>query len=91
MVRVFVRLSVRDFATWREAYHTLDDLQRDAGVVAHTLFREVDDANEVTIVADWGSIEDARTFGDHPKLRQTMMAGGVLQPPEIWYTEAVDG
>lgn len=87
MVTVFVRLSVRDFDTWKVAYATLNDLQQEMGILSHRTFCEISDSNEVTIVEDWTSSDQAKAFAEHPKLRSTMMEAGLLEPPEVWFTE----
>jgi hypothetical protein len=88
MVRMFVRHDVADYASWREAYDSIDEQRRSMGVTDHAVFRSVDDENNVTAWHDFTSQDTAQSFASSPELRDAMQRAGVQGQPEIWFTTA---
>jgi hypothetical protein len=86
MVRMFVRHSVNDFATWKASYDAFDGKRNGMGVRGHAVFQAVDDPNDVTAWHDFDSLEAAQAFAGSPQLREAMAAAGVAGPPDIWFT-----
>jgi hypothetical protein len=84
MVRMFIRHEVADFDAWRAVY---DDFDREAlGVVAHAVYRSLDDPNDVTVVHDFQASETAHAFVESGELEATMRSAGVTSTPTIWFT-----
>jgi quinol monooxygenase YgiN len=89
MIRMFVRHSVNDYATWREHYDAFDEERQSMGVTGHTVYQSVDDPNDVTVSHDFTTREAAETFSSSPRLREVMQKAGVAGTPDIWFvTEA---
>jgi len=86
MVRMFVRHKVADYAQWRKAYDDFDAERAKMGVVAHAVFRSVDNANEVTVWHDFATGERAKAFASSERLKNVMRGAGVEGTPEIWFT-----
>jgi hypothetical protein len=84
MVTLFVRHSVSDYATWRSAYDGFAPQQKAGGVLAETVFRNVDDPNDVTVTHEFASAEAARAFLASPELRSAMSRAGVAGAPTVW-------
>jgi hypothetical protein len=83
---MFVRHSVSDFDTWKQAYDDFDAKRKEMGVVAHGVFRSVDDPNDVTVWHDFETAESAHDFARSHQLRGAMSQGGVAGKPEVWFT-----
>ena len=90
-VRMFVRHEVTDYASWRKAYIRFGATQRQMGVVAQSVYQSTDDPNDITVVHDFKSEEDARTFTASDKLKSAMQRSGVKGAPTIWYTAMTPG
>ena len=88
MVRMFVRHDVADYATWREAYDSIDEDRQGMGVTDHAVYRSVDDQNNVTAWHDFASQDEAQSFASSTLLRDAMQRAGVQGQPEIWFTTA---
>ena len=86
MVRMFVRHSVTDFATWKKAFDEFDTERGGMGVTAHAVFQSVDDPNDVTLWHDFESAPSAKGFVESPRLREVMEVAGVVGAPQIWLT-----
>ncbi len=87
MIRMFVRHSVADFATWKSHYDEFDAARQGLGVRAAAFFRGATDASEVTVWHDFDTLEAAQAFVDAPQLAAVMQAAGVSGEPQIWFTE----
>jgi quinol monooxygenase YgiN len=86
MIRLFVRHSVADFPTWRQAYDDFDAERQGMGVTGHAVFQSADDPNDVTIFHDFESMETAQAFMASARLRAVMEKAGVSGEPSIWFT-----
>jgi quinol monooxygenase YgiN len=51
------------------------------GCIGHTLYRDADDPNSVTVLLDYESRERADEFMNDPSLREAMERGGVISEP----------
>ncbi len=88
MIRLFVRHSVSDFATWRQHYDDFDAGRRALGVRDAAVFTNLEDGNEVTVTHDFDSAEAAQAFVGSAELKEVMEAAGVVGAPTIWFTSA---
>jgi heme-degrading monooxygenase HmoA len=87
MARLFVRHQVANYDAWRKVYDDFDDTRGSMGVKGAEVYRSVDDANDVTVLHDFGSLEDARAFAGASELKAAMDAAGVVGAPQIWFAE----
>ena len=62
MVRLFVRLNVADYETWREVYDQFYGERGAMGVLGAAAFQLVDDPNDVTVWHDFETAEVARAL-----------------------------
>jgi hypothetical protein len=86
MVRLFVRHKVHDYAAWRKGYDAFDPTRVKLGAHGHAVYREVDDANDVTVWHDFNSLEAAKAFADSAELKTAMKGAGVIGAPTVWFT-----
>ena len=86
MVRLFVRINVADYETWRGVYDQFYGQRVDMGVLGAAAFQLVDDPNDVTVWHDFETDEVARAFVSSDALRNVMQRAGVQGEPQIWFT-----
>ena len=86
MVRLFVRINVADYKTWREAYDQFYGERVAMGVMGDAAFQLVDDPNDVTVWHDFETPEVARAFVSSDALRDVMQRAGVQGEPQVWFT-----
>jgi hypothetical protein len=86
MVRLFVRHTVSDYATWRKHYDAFDTERSGMGVTAQAVYCATDNPNDVTITHDFETAEAAQAFVAAPRLREVMTAAGVASEPTVWFT-----
>ena len=86
MVRLFVRINVGDYETWREVYDQFYGERVAMGVMGDAAFQLVDDPNDVTVWHDFETPEVARAFVSSDALRNVMQRAGVQGEPQTWFT-----
>jgi hypothetical protein len=81
--------AVRDFDTWARA---IDELEADlgTGVVGRSVFRSLDDPNEVMIVLRMASIDHAKAFLPHFGMRDLLDQAGVDIYPPVFLGQEVE-
>jgi len=82
-VLMVVQHPVRDYDAWRIEYDRAQPVRDRHGVTNATVFRNVDDPNEVTGLHWFGGVDDALAFAADPELRDAMAKAGVIGPPRI--------
>ena len=86
MIRMFVRHSVADFSTWKQAYDDFDQERSGMGVKGDAVFQAANDPNDVTAWHDFDTLESAQAFVGAERLKEVMAAAGVAGEPTIWFT-----
>lgn len=85
MANMFVRGTVGDYALFKATFDGADELRRAAGSTGSAVYQSADDPNEITIRADFPTIDEARAFGGSEALKEAMHRAGVTGPPTIWF------
>ena len=85
-VRMFVRHEVSDYGAWRKVFDAFAPIQKKAGVIYKAVYQSTDDPNDVTVIHEFRSLEQAKAFAALPELKTAMEKGGVKGAPQIWYT-----
>jgi quinol monooxygenase YgiN len=90
---VIVQHKVRDYDAWKSVFDEHQAVRTRHGATGHELYRGLEDPNELTIVNQFPSKEQAEAFAADPSLKEAMERGGVVSEPRITWaqeTEAVD-
>ncbi len=89
MVYVVGILKVESFDKWKEFFSKNPyDRQKSGGKEARIL-RNLDDQNEVNIIFNWDTIENARKFFENKSLREALQKQAGVQNIEVKYLEEV--
>ena len=75
------RIRVADYVTWKKNFDASDEHRKQAGEKSYQLFRAADDPNDLTLLCEWQSVEQARQFLESPELRQMQTESGVMEMP----------
>ncbi len=86
MARMFARHPVSDFEKWHQAYKDVANFQKENGVTAEAVFQNADDPNDVTVIHDFATVDEAKAFASNDELKSIMQNAGVAGPPTIWIT-----
>ena len=85
MVRLFVRLNVADYETWRKVYDQFYAERGAMGIMGDAAFQSVDDPNDLTVWHDFVTAELAKAFVSSDTLRNVMQRAGVQGEPQFWF------
>ncbi|HMK91911.1 MAG TPA: antibiotic biosynthesis monooxygenase [Thermoleophilia bacterium] len=84
---IIVQHEVRDYGAWKPVFDEHGVVRRQHGATGHTVYRSLDDPNDVTIVTEFPTREQAEAFASDPSLREAMARGGVISEPVITWVE----
>jgi quinol monooxygenase YgiN len=84
--RLFVRHEVADYGVWRKAFDAFAPTAKKSGAINGAVYRSADNANDVTVIHDFQSVEKAKVFVASPELKAAMEKAGVKGAPQIWIT-----
>jgi hypothetical protein len=71
--------AVSDYDDWKSVFDT-DPVGRKAhGATRHSIHHDHDDQNHFILTMEFGSLEEARSFLDHPMLKQSWEISGAGQ------------
>ena len=79
---------VEDYATWKSVFDTFPPSR--GGARFHRLNRNIEDGNNITIVAGFDTAEAAQQFRDDPDLKQAMSDAGLTSSPRFEIFEEVE-
>lgn len=88
--RLFAHHTVADFEIWKKGYDSFAREQKKAGVIKKSVYRSVDNPNEVTVIHDFKDLNRARAFANSPELEALMVKIGVQGKPQIWITKVAE-
>ena len=80
---MLVQHKVKDFAVWKKTFDDNVALRKSGGELSAQLYRDASDANKLTVVFKWNSLENAQKFAQSPELKAAMEKAGVEGPPSI--------
>jgi len=85
-----VQHTVKDYDAWKPVFDEHESVRAKHGATGHTIYRDVDDRNSVTIFNTFGTREGAEAFSRDPSLKDAMERGGVTSEPRIMWVEEAD-
>jgi heme-degrading monooxygenase HmoA len=89
MAKMIVNHKVEDFKNWKSAFDSMHALRKQFGCTGEKIFQSHSNPNEILIVTEWGSNEQAHQYGESKELIEGMKKAGVVTKPEIYFSEEV--
>lgn len=90
MAYLLIHHQVADYNAWKPAFDEHDGTRREYGGGNYMLFRGADDPNEVVVVMEWDSVDNAKAFSSSDDLREAMQKAGVAGPPTVVFMDQVE-
>lgn len=90
MVCVLVEHAVEDYETWKEHFDEHASTREEFGEQGYRLFCGTNDPNEVCVLLEWDSAENARSFMADSDVREVMEIAGVIGEPEIRFLDEME-
>ena len=91
MPYLLVRHKVEECQRWKPVFdHDHGATRARSGSKEGRILRNADDPNELLILLEWDSLENARRFTDADDLREAMQRAGVADQPDVYFLEEVE-
>lgn len=90
MVYILIEHAVEDYETWKPYFEDHDDTREEYGQTGYRLFRGAEDQNDLSILFEWDSMENAQAFLEESDVRDLMEEAGVVGEPEITFLDEVE-
>jgi len=79
---------VKDFDAWKTVFDRFEPVRKEGGELSAVVLRHLDDANVVSVINTWNSIETAQAFFAREDLKAGMGEAGVTSPPTFIFANA---
>ena len=83
MAYFFGRISLEDYAKFREIFDSKEDMRQAAGASKSTVYQSVDDPNEIVVQIEFPTADAAKAFSTSEGLRNAIQQVGTKEPPRI--------
>lgn len=90
MALVTIRHSVADFSKWKTVYDEGKSMIKSNGGKRQTLYKNVDNPNELIVVTEVDNLDNARKLVQSDDLKNAMHNAGVIGAPTITFLEEVE-
>jgi quinol monooxygenase YgiN len=90
MPSLLVRHKVQDYGKWKPVFDAHATARKSGGCKGGRLFRNANDPNEIVMLFEWDSVENAQKFAQSPDLREAMQRAGVVDKPDVYFLEEVE-
>ena len=82
--------AVEDYEEWKPFFDNHASTRAESGSGGGQLFHKEGEPNELVILFEWDSIENAREFATSDDLREVMAEAGVIGEPELHFLEKIE-
>ena len=87
MAKLIVNHKVEDFKNWKSAFDSMHALRKQFGCTGEQIFQGHSNPNEVLIVTQWGTNEEAKKYSTSNELKEGMKKAGVLSVPNVYVVD----
>jgi len=90
MVKVIVQHHTTDYDRWYPVFIEQGDIRRAHGAQGHSVYRAVEDPNNLLVVNSFASADGAQSYMADPSVKEAMGRAGVDSQPQIWVMTEAD-
>lgn len=90
MLNVLVNHKVNDYDAWKTAFDNFADVRKAGGEKSFRILHPSTDRNDLTLLFEWDSMENAEKFFTSTELKNTMSEAGVTEEPKIQFLQQLD-
>ncbi|MEE9555019.1 MAG: cyclase [candidate division Zixibacteria bacterium] len=90
MTYLTIQHKVRDYKAWKEVFDNFEDTRKSGGEKAYHIMNTEDDPNNLYVMFEWDSRENANSFLQSSELKKTMETAGVVEKPTINFLNHLD-
>jgi heme-degrading monooxygenase HmoA len=85
MPYLMIHHKVENFNKWKPKFDEHGEKRRAAGSKKYQIFHSADDANNLVLLFEWDSLDNAHAFAESEDLKQKMKEAGVIGEPDIYF------
>jgi len=89
MAHLLVHHKIEDYNKWKPAFDAHSSLRSEGGSQGGKVFRSANDPNELFVLLEWDSVENAQKFVQSDKTKEAMQEAGVVGMPAIYFVEEI--
>ena len=90
MIHVLANHKVNDYKAWKTAFDSFAEFRKSSGEQAYHIWHTPDNPNDLTLLFQWDSLDNAKTFMLSDKLKTAMQEGGVVGEPNIQFLQEAE-
>ena len=90
MTHLLIRHRVKDYDAWKGQFDEFITQRKAGGERGFQVYRPVDDPNNLVLLFEWDSVENASTFMHSKALKDAMVKAEVLEPPKCEFLHLTD-
>jgi hypothetical protein len=83
MITVLVHHEVADYSKWKAVFDAALDLRHKSGERSCRIFHTAGNLNDLTLLCEWETLEQARAFMASQSLEARMATAGVKGQPRV--------
>ena len=87
MPYLFVHHEVEDYKKWKTVFDAHSYARSETGSKGEKVFRSANNPNEIFVLLEWDSIENAQKFGQSENIKEIMKNAGIVGIPAIHFIE----
>jgi hypothetical protein len=91
MAYLMVHHSIEDYSEWRPAYDGQESKRQAIGCRTDRIFRGISEPNEISVLLQCDSLEDAKKYVQSDDLHNGMKRRGIMGRPDVSYLEEAEG
>ena len=84
---MFGLFKVQDYDQFKSAFDANDAVRKEHGVTGARLYRGQGNSNDVCVVTDWRSQEQAKKFRHSDELKQILQKAGIADTSDFYIVE----
>ncbi len=65
----------------------MDGVRRSMGETGLHVYQTAASSNEIVVITDWGTADQARAYSQSPGLKEAMQRAGVISQPDVLILE----
>jgi len=90
MPYLLIRHTIGNYAQWKPEFDDFASKRKALGSKGGYLFRNADNPDEIVILLEWDTLENARLHAQSDELRQAMQRAGVKTRPDVYFIEEIE-
>lgn len=90
MAYILIRHSVKDYEKWKALFDEHQTTRKKSGSKGGHLYRNAQNPNEILVIFEWDSLDNARKFAESADLHEVMEKAGVIGKPDVYFLEQLE-